>query len=643
MSCRLFRSRAVAFTDGELSAEECRFMEQHARGCPDCATELAAIERETQLYAAALRTHAAPAGLAEEVMTALEGVHRLPEPVAPPQRAGIPLRWVLSTAAAAALVLFALLGGMGTALNTRRAAVAEPGGWSIVPASESVSESAYHSRSGAVQAEGFRPSPTGGPIYSESRASARHRPPSDTRYRLTSFDGRPLHHAAPDFQVQQYGAARDSAALNKELSRPQAVTEAEQQGLNEAGVAVPPTFAGSPAEPMRSGVSSEVLQAARSATPDSAPPPGPSLRAASAVLVDSTDARVILTVGYEKEDDRYVTVYDADFKADYVIRAPDTKDRLALITVTFPFPSGCSTVSGSSLTVDEKPDDDHTAYSIAGIRWTNWFRAKEMKTISVTYRARGQGNYRYVLDKVNLTRRLRFLMRIDGVEPGREIEVPADSLPPGKPGSDVGGRWDYAWDYQRLLTTKDIAVNFPTRESPSVAAGRVMQTVEQYLPVARLAPIFLVVFLGALALGGVWRREHALRVEELGLLGIAFLLFYPLFLFGAGYVGRDAALCGALGVVAVLSALYLARVHGAAVAGRTVLLEVVLLGAFTYGLFDRALTGLVFTGGVTLLVAYLMLLHGRRAAEAAQGDPAVVARAAMPRAAETPAEDGPEV
>ena len=63
---------------------------------------------------------------------------------------------------------------------------------------------------------------------------------------------------------------------------------------------------------------------------------------------------------------------------------------------------------------------------------------------------------------------------------------------------------------------------------------------------------FLVLFLGALALGGVWNREHALRVEELGLLGIAFLLFYPLFLFGAGYIGRDAALCGAVAVVAVV-------------------------------------------------------------------------------------------
>jgi anti-sigma factor RsiW len=640
MSCRVFRSRVVAFADGELPPDEAQFMAQHARSCAECAAELAAAERETALYTAALRPEAAPADLAESVLGALEGLHRLPEPAAPPVRYGVPVKWVLSTAAAAAVLLFGLLGGMGAALNSRRPPASAAAGWTVVPAYETLTAEEYRRRveGGPVQAEGFAVSPTGGPVYSNSPARANEAPRAQPAnpFRLVSSDGRPLQHAAPEFQVQEYREAGDAQAMNKALTRPQAVTSADQQRLNAPSAAA---AEGPLSGPSASGA---VTRTAREPAGVALPGMPADGRTASPVTVDSTDAQVVLTVGYEDEGDRYITVYDADFSADYVVRAPDTQGRKALIVLTFPFPNDCSTVSGSRLLVDEKSDDEHTAYSIAGIRWSCWFKPKETKTLSIAYKARGQGNYRYVLDKVNLTQRLRFLMRIDGLESGREIEIPPDSLPPGRPGSTVSGRWDYLWDYTRLLTTKDIAVNFPTRESPSVAAGRVMQTVGQYLFVARLAPIFLVVFLAALGLGGLWNRAHVLKVEELGLLGIAFLLFYPLFLFGAAYLGRDAALWGAVVIVSVLSALYLARSHGTALAGRAVLLEVILLGAFTYALFDRALTGLIFTGGATVLLAWFMLLHGRRAAELAQGSPARVARAEPPHPPDAPVEDGRE-
>lgn len=619
MSCHLFRSRAVAYADGELPPEEARAIRDHARACAECGAELAAVEHEGEIYAAALRGYVAPADLTDGVMDAIEHVHLLPREPAAPAATGIPLRWVLSTAAAAAAVLLLVMGGMGASLRGQRAATAADLGWRIIPATE------------AVQVEGYRPAPSGGLVYASEPEPPRSRPRYEVRF--ASVDGSAIHQAAPAFEVEEAREAGEPMAMNKAMGRPDAVTEADRQQLNA-----------SPAAGAPGGMWYMSPQPASSASAMKAGggPPG-SPRAASDVVVDSTDAKVTLTITYERDQDRYVTLYDADFTADYVIRAPDAAKKATKIVATFPFPNGCDTVSGSKLLVDEKPDEDHTSYSIAGIRWVNWFKPQETKTISIAYRARGQGNYRYVLDKVNLTRRLRFLMRIDGIERGREIELPPDALAPGRPPTDVPGRWDYAWDYSRLLTTKDIAVNFPTKESPSVAAGRVMETVGRYLTVARLAPIMLVVFLGALALGGLWNREQALKIEELGLLGIAFLLFYPLFLFGAGYIGRDPALCAAVAVVVVLSAAYLARSHDTALAARAAVLEIVLLGAFTYALFDKALTGLIFTVGATLLLAYFMLMHGRRTADALPGDPASVARAEMPRPADTSAEEDHEV
>jgi hypothetical protein len=216
-------------------------------------------------------------------------------------------------------------------------------------------------------------------------------------------------------------------------------------------------------------------------------------------------------------------------------------------------------------------------------------------------------------------------MKLEGIEPGRAVEVPVDALTPNVKPSRVGGDWDYIWDYQRLLTTKDIAINFPTKASPSATANRVLQTVERHLFVARLAPVFLVVFVGGLLVSGVWARRQTLRLEELALLSLAFLLFYPLFLFGAGYVGRDPALLGAVLAVTALSAAYAARLRGAGYAARVAVLDLVLLGAFTYALFDRAYTGLIFTAGALALLAGVMVLHGRRAAEHRGSDPAEVA------------------
>ncbi len=601
MRCSTFRKRIVAFADGELPNELAEQMAAHAVSCASCAGELASVRQEGARYAAALYRQKAPPNLVGNVMAAIADKE--------PQQVGlrgwlqptIPLRWASAMAGAAAVGALMLLGAADVARQS--------GG----PAARAAATPTLHFAGGQpAQFEGYVDHPSGGKLYvygdrgSAAKASSR-----DTRpFWSVSYTGLPIQQAEPAFEVEgmgEEGAASKEVigGANAALGRPRAVTSAEQQYLNlgarQSAAAPAPNYT-------VPGLGSGAPAVARAPTSEEPPPTSPF----PPVSVDSTDATVVLTVTYRRDEEQYTTLYQADFAADYIIRAPDVKRKGVRIAVTFPFPGGCTTVTGSKLTVDGKEDEEHTAYNISGIRWVNWFEPKATKTISIAYSARGEGNYRYVLDKNRLAKKFRLLMRIEGLEPGHEAEIPGDSLQPAIPGPDIPGKWDYVWDHARLLTTKDIAVNFPTKASPTASANRVMQTVGGLLWIARYAPLFLVLYLGALGLSGLWNPSEPFRLEELGLLGVAFLLFYPLFLFGAAYFGESAALWMAAAIVIIMSAAYASVVRGPSFAIRVGLLLAILLGACTHGLLDRATAGLIFTAGALVLLGYFMTLHARR-------------------------------
>jgi hypothetical protein len=206
-------------------------------------------------------------------------------------------------------------------------------------------------------------------------------------------------------------------------------------------------------------------------------------------------------------------------------------------------------------------------------------------------------------------------MKVQGLEPGHEVEIPSEALQPNPTSAGTPGGWQYVWDHDGLLTMRDIIVNFPAKESPTAFAERVSAKAVEMLPVARLAPLFLALYLAALYLTGLPRTDRRRTIETLGLLALAFLAFYPLFVFGSAYLGRGPALWTALAITAGLSALYALSAGGASLAGRSALLQAVLLGAFTYACLDRALTGIIITAGVVVLLGCVMASSARRLRE----------------------------
>jgi hypothetical protein len=441
-----------------------------------------------------------------------------------------------------------------------------------------------------------------------------------------------IQQAEPSVQLEEMGppgAATPEAmkAMNDRVVRPSPLTAGEQMRLNAAASGAPYAIApGAAGMAGSSGPPSYSLMERQGAQPSPYPPSAsgseerdvegarePGRQPRPPVNIDSTEATVTLTVGYRQAEGQYVTTYAAAFEARYAVRAPDVQRKGVRIAVAFPFPSGCSTVSGPKLLVNNEEDEDRTSYSIAGIRWVGWFKPKETKSISIAYTARGEGSYRYALDKNRLSKRFRFVVTVNGLEPGRQVEIPSESLQPDPQSKRTVRGWQYVWDHDGLLTTKDIIINFPAKESPSALAERVGENAQRLLPIARFAPLFLVLYLGALFLTGLPRQDRLYLIETFVLLGLAFLAFYPLFIFVACYVGQGVALCTSLALVVGLSSVYASVTGGRSVAARVAAFQLVLLGGFTYGLLEPAITGLMITLGVVALVAVFMLASVRRA------------------------------
>ncbi len=626
MRCSAFRRRIVAFADGELAEPLAQRLAEHAVSCRDCAAELAAVRREGEQLAAAFWRHQAPADLAARVAGAIADQKPAPTGLRALWEVGVPVRWVWATGAVGMLLLVCLgvafVGERG--FSTKRATATAPGpgflwtGGAATPALEGVSADSQGQRwddGSLVQREEAMRRSKGGPAVLPA-----------------GYAANAMQQSEPSIQLEEMGPPgtstdADLKSLNDRVVRPAPLSGQEQMQLNVPAVAAygPMPGAARPAgmpgmggrgvvAGLSSGYRSDLGETKEE--PRSGLPP---------VNIDSTDATVVLTVGYRQAEGSYVTTYEAAFDAKYRVRAPDVQRKGVRIAVAFPFPNGCSTVSGPKLLVNDKEDEDRTSYSIAGIRWVGWFKPKETKTIAIAYTARGEGSYQYALDKNRLSRKFRFLVTVRGIEPGHQVEIPAESLQPN-PRFDVAQRGEpvepqsqttpkgvqYVWDHNGLLTTKDIIIHFPAKESPTALAQRVGRNAAKLLPVLRFAPLFLVLYLGALLLTGLPRQDHRYVAETLILLGLAFVAFYPLFIFLAAYVGQATALWGALGLVVLLSGVYALLSGGPSLAGRVAVFECVLLGAFTYGLLEPAITGLMITVGVVLLVALFMVASVRR-------------------------------
>jgi predicted RNA-binding Zn-ribbon protein involved in translation (DUF1610 family) len=290
-----------------------------------------------------------------------------------------------------------------------------------------------------------------------------------------------------------------------------------------------------------------------------------------------------------------------------VIANPDAQ-KASTVTINFPFPQTAAVLSEVTFSVDgvEPPD---VTYSMQSIQWKATLEPGQERRVEVRYRAEGVGSFAYGVPQSQRMRDFDLQVTVRGAQ---DIIVPEAVLAPTAR-QDGAKETVLTWRYINTITNRSVQVELPAR--PKLAfAQRVEKLGPFFMQLAFAAPLLTLLFLVCWL---VVLRLEALQVayEHTALVGIGFFLFYPLFIFSAGWVDLSLAFAIALIVAGALVVGYSVRVLG----GRLVSIYLIPLLIVFYGLLTRGLTeprylGLMLVISIMVMVALLMwrLSHRKR-------------------------------
>jgi len=643
MDCDTIHPLLTRYADDELDERERRLVDEHLHTCVSCRAEAETLKAENEAYAAALPAVPAPEGFQEAVMDRIRGGEgepfwqrlRLPSLVAT-------LRVSPALAAAAALLLLVVFGL--PSMLTKSAAVKVMRGPTL-GAGASKAGPVQYERAGGLQEEAVRPGgaaagPTAGDHTAPMSAEDMRRELDALRTRSATSGGGVREASASVYetftQLAPYGNASDAGApLLSEVDRLRSrVGEAKKEWVSSQNLGMSAPRAVTETEVLDNTVAARRVALAgtrgdvydwvpRGATPGTTatPPPvaGYSLLQGGQrpITPESTKATVTLAVYYKElpgepaEDRSWATTYQAQFDGAYTVRAPESKRKGVRIELTFPFPPSASTIQDAKLTVDGAEDARKTTYSLAGIRWAGWFEPEQERTLSVAYRAYGKGDYVYALPKDSICKALDLEIRVHNLRRGVRPELAPESLPATIAPLERGDANDFRWTYNNTITRRDIVLQLPEKTAVTPMLERVAQYTDEILPLCRFAPLLLALFLGGL-LATVRPGGSPLRMDAVMLLAIAFLAFFPLYMFTAAYLGPAKAFGLSLALILVVTIAYAALAGGQRVAGVVAFFGAVCLGGFGYALLKPELRGIIFTAGGLLVLLWFMVLSARR-------------------------------
>jgi hypothetical protein len=316
-----------------------------------------------------------------------------------------------------------------------------------------------------------------------------------------------------------------------------------------------------------------------------------------------------IDVRYKDHEGATVTAYDLRFVSTFLIANPDAQQAIT-VEMNFPFPQTAAVLSDVTFTVDGIEPAGVT-YSMQGINWKAMLDPGQERTIEVRYRADGVGSFAYGVPPSQRMKDFDLRVKIRGAQ---EIEIPESALEPTArqdASQNAANETVLSWRYLNTITNRNVQVELPAR--PRLAyAQRVERLGQFFLQLALAAPLLTALFLLCWL---VVVRLESLRVahQHTVLLGIGFFLFYPLFIFLAGFVDLPLAFMVSLIVAGALVVGYGVRVLG----GRLVTIYLIPLLVIFFGLLTRGLTeprylGLMLVISSVLLVALFMLRVCRR-------------------------------
>jgi hypothetical protein len=310
--------------------------------------------------------------------------------------------------------------------------------------------------------------------------------------------------------------------------------------------------------------------------------------------------RASLYAHYEEQDGVSVTVYDLDFRGEYLLVYDGPAS--TIIELFFPFPDNLETLHQVRLLVDgEEPPE--VQYTTSGINWQAELQPGEERQVHISYQADGANTFAYRLYRGQRSD-VDVAITVVGLAGST---VPRVSLPTTSDEATDDGEI-LIWDYAGLIVDRDVQLTLPTRLS---FAQRIAGLQEVFRLLAGLAPLLVTLFLVSLAAVFYLGRVR-LGLESYLLVGCGMALFFPLLTFVSGLVDLVPAAAIALTLVSGLLLVFLSLAAGwQRIRWRAGLLLIVFLGFFSLGILTPW-QGLMLTSGGLLLVGTLMLQYVRR-------------------------------
>ena len=299
----------------------------------------------------------------------------------------------------------------------------------------------------------------------------------------------------------------------------------------------------------------------------------------------------LVTVDLDLEHRRkgllWYDVYTVEFDGRYRVRVPEGASEVRLF---FSFPTADAMYDGFRVRIGDREAEAATALA-EGITIEVDAQPGEELPIEIGYSSRGLDRWSYAFQEsgVAQVRDFQLAMTTDFAA----IDFPDSGLSPtGK--TPIEGGWKLAWEFESLVTGKQIGLDLPNRLNPGPLAARI----------TFFAPVSLLFFFTVLLILGILRRRN-LHPMHYFFLSAAFFAFHLLLAYLVDHVTIHIAFVIASAVSIFLVVSYLRVVGGDRFAFREAgLAQLVYLVLFNYAFFFEGYTGLTVTvvSVVTLFV-----------------------------------------
>ncbi len=285
----------------------------------------------------------------------------------------------------------------------------------------------------------------------------------------------------------------------------------------------------------------------------------------------------------------WYATYTVDFAGAYTVENVSAEEVVAEMSLVFPSPDGVYdgfgvTVDGTEVPVTYGEGSAHAKFPIP---------AGSSVEVATGYRTQGQDEWRYsATEGVSVIENFTLVMTTDF----EQIDFPTDTVSPTAKERDGAG-WILTWDYERLVSGRQIGLIMPVPLNPGPVASRI----------SYFAPVSLLFYFAALVLLMATRRVR-IHPMNFAFLAAGFFAFHLLFAYLVDRVDIYVAFAIASVVSVVLCVSYLAK----AVNDRRAVLEAavgqfVFLVLFSFSFFFEGFTGLAITIGAVLTLGYFML------------------------------------